>query len=78
MIGFRIQSSSLMLPARVHTHTHKLFHATLKYAENKCFPLISRNSQHPEENFLKAKIRWHPILTWLLTLFLIQFCVLKQ
>lgn len=41
-------------------------------------PLISRNSQHSEENFLKAKIQWHPVLTWLLTLFQIQFCALKQ
>lgn len=41
-------------------------------------PLISRNSQHPEENFLKAKLQLHRILTWLLTLVQIQSCALKQ
>ena len=63
MIGFRIQSSSLMLPARVHTHTHKLYHATLKYAENKCFPLISRNSDlaHVTPLHWMVKTTYYPL-----------------
>lgn len=47
VIMFRIQSSSLVLHIHTHAHTQwswKFLYATLRYAENKCCPLISRNS----------------------------------
>ena len=52
--------------ARAHTHIHwswKLFHATLKYAENKCCPLISRNSDlaHVTPLHWMVKTTYYPL-----------------
>lgn len=44
MIIFRIQSSSLMLHIHTHTMELEITSCTLRYAENKCCPLISKNS----------------------------------
>ena len=55
-----------LVHTHTHTHTHwswKLFHATLKYAENKCCPLISRNSDlaHVTPLHWMVKTTYYPL-----------------